>query len=117
MRAIASKQFRQYDRLHLNLDLNLNNGTGPGERKTQPGVILGYSHPLGYPTSFTRTLVAQIGYRSNPERGENGLVNLGIGLRQQVTVRSVFDIGLKSDISGGRNRESLQLVAGYSTQF
>lgn len=116
LRGIASKQFRQYDRLHLNLDLTLNNSAA-GERKTQPGVVLGYSRPLGYPTRFDRTLLAQAAYRTNSERGENGISTLGLGLRQQVSVRSVFDIGLKSDVSGGRNRDSLQLVAGYSTQF
>jgi hypothetical protein len=117
LRGIASRHFRQYGRLHLNLDLNINNAAQDGERRTQPGVILGYSHPLGYPTRFDRTLVAQIGYHANPDRGENGITTVGVGLRQQVTVRSVFDIGLKSDVSGGRNRDNLQLVAGYSTQF
>jgi hypothetical protein len=80
-------------------------------------VILGYSRPLGYPTRFDRTLLAQVGYRTNEERGESGITTLGVGLRQQVSVRSVFDIGLKSDITGGRHRDALQLVAGYSTQF
>jgi hypothetical protein len=117
LRGIASKQIGQYDRLHLNLDLNVNNGAQAGERKTQPGLILGYSKPLGYPTRFDRTLVAQIGYRANPDKGENGLVNVGIGLRQQVGIRSVFDIGISSDIAGGRNRDSFKLVAGYSRQF
>jgi len=117
LRGIASRQLRQYDRLHLNLDLNVNNGAEPGERKTQPGVLVGYSKPLGYPTRFDRTLLAQVGCRANAAQGESAVTTLGVGLRQQITVRAVFDIGLKSDISGGRNRDSLQVVAGYSTQF
>lgn len=117
LRGIASRSFRQFARLHLNLDLNLNNGRESGERRVQPGVIVGYSQPIGYPTRFDRTLLAQIGYRANPERSEGGIVNLGIGLRQQITVRSVFDLGLTSDVSGGQNRETLRLISGYSTAF
>lgn len=118
LRGIASKKFGTYGRLHLNADLGLNNGAKNDERKTLPGVILGYSVPLGFPTSFNRTLVSQLGYRANPEKGRSGLVNIGIGLRQQVTPRSVFDIGIKSDISGsGDAREKYRLVAGYATAF
>ncbi len=117
LRGIASKQVGRFDRVHLNLDLFLNNSAGAGERKTQPGVILGYSHPLGLPSRFDRTFVAQVGYHANPLSGQNGLTTIGIGLRQQVTVRSVFDVGVTSDVSGGANRESFKLIAGYSTQF
>lgn len=114
---IASRKFGAYGRLHLNVNLNINSQARGGESSTRSGVILGYSRPLGYPTRFDRTLVAQIGYRQNELRGQSGITNVGIGLRQQVTPRSVFDVGLKSDIAGGANRQSLQLVAGYSTAF
>lgn len=117
LRGIASRHIGRYGRVHLNLDLNVNNKPKVGERKTMPGVILGYSQPLGYPTRFDRTFVAQIGYRANEERSESGITTLGVGIRQQITPRSVFDIGLKSDVTGGANRNSLQLVAGYSTAF
>lgn len=117
LRAIASKQGRQYDRLHLNLDLNVNNAAGSGQRRTQPGIVLGYSKPLGYPTRFARTLVAQIGTRANEERGQSAVTTLGFGLRQQVGIRSVFDVGIKTDVSGGQNRDRFALVAGYSRQF
>lgn len=117
LRAIASKQVRQYDRLHLNLDLNVNNAASTGQGRTRPGIILGYSRPLGYPTRFDRTLIAQIGYSANEERGQSAITNLGIGLRQQIGVRSVFDIGIKTDVSGGANRDRFALVAGYSRQF
>ena len=118
LRAIASRKFGRYGRLHLNADLGLNGSARRGERSVLPGVILGYSAPLGFPTRFDRTLLAQIGYRTAPLRGDNGLLNIGIGLRQQVTVRSVFDVGIKADIAGSKaNRENLRLIAGYSTAF
>jgi hypothetical protein len=117
LRGIASKQFQQYSRLHLNVDLNVNNGAESNERKLVPAVVLGYSAPIGYPTNFTRTLVGQIGYRQNDSKGESGILNVGVGLRQQIGIRSVFDIGLKSDVDGGNGREKLALIAGYSRQF
>ena len=118
LRAIASRKFGAYGRLHLNADLGLNSGARSGERKTLPGVLLGYSVPLGFPTRFNRTLVSQIGYRANPESGEDALLNVGVGLRQQITPQSVFDIGIKSDLTGsGEARETVRLVAGYATAF
>lgn len=116
-RGIASKQFRQYSRLHLNLDLNVNNRAENDERKLVPGVILGYSAPLGYPTNFIKTLVGQIGYRQNELKNEDPILNVGIGIRKQIGIRSVFDIGVKSDIAGGAGREKFTLNAGYSRQF
>lgn len=117
LRAIASRKFGAYGRLHFNVDLDVNSNARPDESSTRWGAILGYSQPLGYPTRFDRTLVAQIGVRANELRGESAITTLGVGVRQQITPRSVFDVGLKSDVSGGANRSSLQLVAGYSTAF
>lgn len=117
LRGIASKHLGQYDRLHLNLDLHVNNSAAPGERKTQPGVVLGYSRPLGYPKRFDRTLVAQIGYRASSQNASSGITSVGLGLRQQITVRSVLDLGITSDLTGGANREIFKIIAGYSTQF
>jgi hypothetical protein len=117
LRGIASRRFRRFDRLHLNLDLGFNGRAARGVKTVVPGVILGWSHPLGYPRSFNQTLLAQIGVRGATQRGQNPILNLGVGLRRQVSVRSVFDLGLTSDLSGGTERESLGLIAGYSTQF
>jgi len=42
-----------------------------------------------------------------------------VGLRQQVTVRSVFDLGIESDVGAfnGAPGDRLRLIAGYSTAF
>ena len=117
LRGIASKQFGARGRLHLNLDAEFNGSARGDERSFQPGVILGYSQPLGYPTRFDRTLLAQIGYRANAAKGKDGVVTAGIGIRQQIGVQSVIDIGLLSDLTGGPERETFKLVAGYSRQF
>ncbi|HLO84384.1 MAG TPA: hypothetical protein VK203_05120 [Nostocaceae cyanobacterium] len=118
LRGIASKTVGQYDRLHLNLDLNVNTVPDSHERSVIPGVILGYSRPIGYPHRFDRTFLAEVGVRASKERSEGAIVSAGVGLRQQVSHQSVVDIGLKGDIAGGDGeRSQLRLVAGYSLAF
>ena len=118
LRGIASKTVGQYDRLHLNLDLNLNSETEEGDRSVVPGVILGYSRPLGYPRRFDRTVLAELGVRASEENEGGAIVSAGIGLRQQVGYQSVLDIGLQSDIVGDDGeRNNVRLVAGYSVAF
>ena len=63
LRGIASKTVGEYDRLHVNLDLNVNSKAEEGDRAVVPGLILGYSRPLGYPTRFDRTILAELGVR------------------------------------------------------
>ena len=117
LRGIASRKLGAYGRVHLNLDLDVNSRASQNESSTRLGAILGYLQPLDYPTRFDRTLVAQVGFRENEARGESAVATLGVGIRQQITPRSVFDVGIKSDVSGGQNRDTLQIVAGYSTAF
>jgi len=116
VRGIMSKTVQQYNRLHLNLDLNANPGAGRGEREFNPGVILGYSRPIGYPRKFNQTGLAQLGIQAGPKSGAGPIVTVGIGFRKQVTVRSVFDIGIESDVAGfnGTPRDNIRFVIGYS---
>ncbi len=120
LRGILSRTVRQYSRLHLNADANIIFRPGSGQRAFQPALILGLTRPLGYPTRFDRTGLAEIAVRSGERTGSGAVLSSGVGLRQQVTVRSVVDVGVQSDIAAlGRNtnRDALRLVAGYSTQF
>lgn len=119
LRGIASKALIQYDRLHLNLDGVVTTAPGASERRFRPGIILGYSKPIGYPRSFTRTGLAEMSLRTAEQKGTGPLLSLGIGLRQQVTVRSVFDIGIRSDVLAlnGAPRENIKVIAGYSIGF
>ena len=93
LRGIMSKVLNQYDRWHLNADLNFAMDPEPGERSFYPGLILGYSRPLGYPRRFDRTGVAELAVQGSPEKGVGAVVSVGVGLRQLVRVRSVFDVG------------------------
>jgi hypothetical protein len=119
LRGIVSRSFQQYARLHLNVDATLVTDTDEGEKAFRPALTLGYTRPLGYPTRFDRTGLAEVSVRADEETGRGTLVSLGLGLRQQVTPRSVVDVGLQSDVgaSGGASREDVRAVAGYSTAF
>jgi hypothetical protein len=119
LRGIMSKRAYQYGRFHLNLDLNANPGAGRGDREFNPGAVLGFSYPLGYPRKFTRTALAEFGVQAGARSGAGPLMTVGVGIRQQVTVRSVVDVGLESDVAGfdGAPRDRLRLVAGYSIGF
>jgi hypothetical protein len=105
--------------VHLNVDLNGNPGARSGEREFQPGLVLGYSRPIGYPTHFLTTGLAEVSVRSGEERGTGPVVGVGFGIRRQVGVRSVFDVGLQSDLAASRGapRDRLRLVVGYSLGF
>ena len=119
VRAIMSKTLTQYDRVHLNLESTFRSSPEAGERDVLPAAILGYSKPIGYPRVFTRTGMAEIGVRQADRIGEGPIMSVGIGLRQQLTVRSVMDVGVQSDVIGGRSaaRDDVRIIAGYSIGF
>jgi hypothetical protein len=116
LRGIWSKTATQYDRIHLNLDLNVKLSARRDEREFNPALILGYTRPVGYPRQFARTALAEVGVQAGPRKGTGPVILAGIGLRQQVTVRSVVDLGLESEIVGfdGAPRDRIRLIAGYS---
>lgn len=118
LRGIASKTVGQYNRFHLNLDANLTTDAEESDRDFIPGVILGYSRPIGYPTNFTRTFLAEVGVRSSGVKDDGVVTSLGVGLRQQIGYQSVLDLGIQGDLAGeeGETNE-LRLVTGYSFAF
>ncbi|HVK03553.1 MAG TPA: hypothetical protein VM490_08765 [Armatimonadaceae bacterium] len=121
LRGIMSRTIRGNERLHVNLDGEFRTDPEEGGRSFVPAVAVGYSRPIGYPRRFDRTALAEVTWRGGEggEGGSGGVLSVGAGLRQQVTVRSVFDVGIQSDVAAARGaaRDDLRLVAGYSTAF
>lgn len=119
LRGILSKTIKGNERLHLNLDGIVRTAAGAGNRTFLPSATLGYTRPVGYPRRFDRTALAEIAYRTDERRGTGGIVSVGAGMRQQVTPRSVVDVGIQSDVSAARGatKDNLRLIAGYSTSF
>ena len=119
LRGILSKALIQYDRLHVNLDSVVASNPKEKERMFRPGIVLGYTKPLGYPQGFSSTGLGEISVQTPAQNGTGPIVRLGIGLRQQVTVRSVIDMDIQSDVlgGGGAPREDVRVTAGYSIGF
>lgn len=118
-RGILSRTLKGNERLHVNLDAVYRTSPGTGNRSFVPSATVGYTKPVGYPKRFDRTALAEVSFRPDETTGRGSVVSVGVGLRQQVTPRSVADLGLQSDIAatGGASRNNVRLVAGYSTSF
>lgn len=119
MRGILTKTVNQYDRFHVNVDFNLATEPILGQRRSTIDAIFGYSKPVGYPTKFDQTMVAEFALTQGKTNGQGYTGTLGVGLRRQVSVRSVFDIGLESDIFSptGGPKSPIRAVFGYSIGF
>lgn len=119
LRGIMTKSAGQYDNLHINLDLIYASNPHPGERDVRFGAVFGYSNPLGAPTKFDRTLVAQFALEQGRMNGEGFTGNVGIGMRKQVSEQGVFDFGIESDIfaPSGSRKSPIRLILGYSVGF
>ncbi len=119
LRGIMSRTIKGNERLHLNLDGVVRTSAGEGNRSFLPSAIVGYTRPVGYPRRFDRTALAEVAYRSDERTGTGGIVSVGAGMRQQVTPRSVLDLGIQSDVSAARDatKDTFRLIAGYSTSF
>jgi hypothetical protein len=115
-RAIWTKTARQYDRLHLNLDVGFLPEAQSGEREVRFGAILGYTRPIGYFTHFDTTAVAELGFEQGELNGDRASVFGGLGIRRQINPRSVLDLGIEFDFERERNKTT-RIVAGYSVSF
>jgi hypothetical protein len=118
LRGIASKTVGDYDRLHLNLDLDIKTNPDTGDRSIIPGLILGYSRPIGYPERFDRTLVGEIGVLASQESDGSAVIRTGVGMRQQIGLQNVLDFGVEGDINTGNGGDTqLRVKIGYSFGF
>ncbi len=118
-RGIVTKALGQYDKVHLNLDVNVATNPRSNERNVAFGAILGYTSPLGYPRKFDQTMVAEFAVQQSRFRGQGYTGTLGIGLRRQLTPQTVFDIGVESDVfaTRGAMQSPFRLTVGYSIGF
>ena len=119
MRGILTKTINQYDRFHVNVDFNLATQPISGQRRSSVDAIFGYSKPNGYPTKFDQTMVAEFALTQGKANGQGYTGTLGVGFRRQVSIRSVFDIGLESDLFSptGGIKSPIRAVVGYSIGF
>jgi hypothetical protein len=119
LRGIFTKSLHQYDKFHVNVDVNYRTSPKGGERSTTVGAILGYSSPVGYPRHFDTTLLAEFGVEQSKldEGGAHGWV--GIGFRRQISAVTSMDFGIQSDVFAAKrvSRSPLGVTVGYSFSF
>jgi len=119
LRGILTQSAGQYDKVHLNLDANFASSPGSGERDVWFGAVLGYSNPLGAPTKFDKTFVAQFAVEQSNISSEGWIGNVGVGLRKQISERAVLDFGVESDVfaTSGARKAPVRFTLGYSVGF
>ncbi|MFN0118436.1 MAG: hypothetical protein ACKVQC_09130 [Elusimicrobiota bacterium] len=119
VKAIFSKRFFEFERVHLNSISIYRAGSSFRERKWLHSAILGLTHPLGYPKKFVSTALANIGIRESEIKGQKPMGKWGIGIRRQISIRSVIDLGFKGDIpfESRNSYMALGFNLGLSTAF
>ncbi len=117
-RGILSKTVGARDRLHVNVELEVEPNRRERERAVRPALALGWSRPLGYPRSFHTTGLGELRLVSGRTSGQSPILSAGVGVRRQISVRSVLDVGVSSEFAGGSGeRNRLRVTAGMSAGF
>ena len=104
-------------RVHLNAGYTL---LGSPQNQERPGTyraVAAVSYPLGYPTSFRDTLIANVYTRQLDLRGQHNNTGVEIGLRHQLSSRLVVDAGLGTEFVGPTDRAALLGTVGVSVGF
>jgi hypothetical protein len=119
LRGILTCSVGQFDKLHVNLDVNAQSRRRAGERSVTLGLVLGYSKPLGFPKRFDSTFVADFALEQEARTGGSWRGSVGVGLRRQLDVRSVLDLGIEAEVFAGpgASRVPARLTLGYSVSF
>ena len=75
------------------------------------------SYPLGYPSRFRETLLADIFTRQSDLVGQANHTGIEIGIRHQLSSRLVLDAGLASELTGPSDRSMFSGTLGLSVGF
>ncbi len=104
-------------RTHLNVGYTFL-GSPQGQERTGTYRVIGaVSYPLGYPTSFNDTIIANVFTRQSDLVGQRNPTGIGIGLRHQVSSRVVADAGMGSELIGPADRSVFFSTIGLSVGF
>jgi hypothetical protein len=104
-------------RTHLNIGYTFLGSPQGTERSGAYRVVAAVSYPLGYPTSFRDTIIANVFTRQSDLMGQRNPTGFGIGLRHQVSSRVVFDTGLGTEFAGPADRSVFFTTIGLSVGF
>jgi len=113
---VMTRSFGRW-RTHLNIGYSFLGSPQGTERSGAYRVVVAVSYPLGYPTSFRDTIIANVFTRQSDLMGQRNPTGLGIGLRHQVSSRVVFDTGLGTEFAGPSDRSVFLSTVGLSVGF
>ena len=116
MTGILTRSFGRL-RAHLNAGYTVLGSPQGQERPGTYRAVAAVSYPLGYPTSFSDTLIASVYTRESDLRGQRNHTGIEIGLRHQLTSRMVLDGGLGTEFVGPADRAALLGTIGLSVGF
>jgi len=113
---VMTRSFGRW-RTHLNVGYTFLGSPQGNERSGGYRVVAAVSYPLGYPTSFRDTIIANVFTRQSSSVGQPNPTGIGVGLRHQVSSRIVFDMGLGTEFAGPPDRSLFFSTVGLSVGF
>ncbi len=110
---------RSFDRLraHVNAGYTVLGAPQGQERSGGYRFVAALSYPIGYPTRFRETLIADVYTRQSDLVGQRNHTGVELGLRHQLSSRIVVDTGIGTDVLGPTDRSALTGTVGVSVGF
>jgi hypothetical protein len=117
--ALTGVMTRSYGRwrTHLNIGYTFLGSPQGQERSGTYRVVAAVSYPLGYPTSFRDTIIANVFTSQSDLVNQRNPIGLGLGLRHQVSSRVVADVGMGTEFAGPPDRSVFFSTVGVSVGF
>jgi outer membrane putative beta-barrel porin/alpha-amylase len=113
---VVTRSFGRW-RTHVNVGYTFLGSPQQHERSGTYRIVAAVSYPLGYPMSFTDTLIVNAFTRQSDLQGQTNPTGIGAGLRHQVSSRVVFDAGVGTEFLGPADRSIFFSTIGFSLGF
>lgn len=113
---VMTRSFGRW-RTHLNAGYTFLGSPQGQERSSAYRFVAAVSYPLGYPTRFRDTFIANVFTRQSDLLGQQNPTGLGFGLRHQISSRIVGDVGIGSEVIGPADRSVFFSTLGLSVGF
>jgi hypothetical protein len=113
---VMTRSFGRW-RTHLNVGYTFLGSPQQNERSGAYRIVAAVSYPLGYPMSFSDTIIVNLFTRQSDLTGQTNPTGVGMGLRHQVSSRVVLDGGIGTEFLGPTDRSIFFSTIGLSVGF
>jgi hypothetical protein len=113
---VMTRSFGRW-RTHLNVGYTFLGSPQQNERSGAYRIVAAVSYPLGYPMSFSDTIIVNLFTRQSDLTGQTNPTGVGLGLRHQVSSRVVLDGGIGTEFLGPTDRSIFFSTIGLSVGF